>query len=56
VALWPRRLAAQANNRAWRLSESTSRTPHEDEEMLQAAHAAMHFWKIVRVPAPGDVT
>jgi hypothetical protein len=47
LALWQRRLAAQANNRAWRLSESPSRTPAEDEEMLQAAHAAMHFWKIV---------
>lgn len=47
LALWQRRLAAQANNRAWRLSESSSRTPAEDEEMLQAAHAAMHFWKIV---------
>ena len=47
VALWQRRLASQANNRAWRLSESLSRSPDEDEEMLQAAHAAMHFWKIV---------
>jgi hypothetical protein len=47
TALWQRRLAAQANNRAWALAESTSRTADEDEEMLQAAHAAMHFWKIV---------
>ena len=47
VALWQRRLASQANNQAWRLSELPSRTPQEDEEMLQAAHAAMHFWKIV---------
>jgi hypothetical protein len=47
VALWQRRLAAQANNRAWRLAESTSRTPEEDEDMLQAANAAMFFWKIV---------
>jgi hypothetical protein len=47
MTLWQRRLAAQANNLAWRLSESASRTPLEDEEMLQAAHAAMHFWKIV---------
>jgi hypothetical protein len=47
LALWQRRLAAQANNRAWRLSESSSRSAAEDEEMLQAAHAAMHFWKIV---------
>ena len=47
VALWQRRLAAQANNRAWRLSESPSRSPQEDEEMLQAAHASMYFWKLV---------
>ncbi|WP_374666469.1 hypothetical protein [Ramlibacter sp.] len=47
VALWQRRLAGQANNRAWQLSEQQSRTAEEDEEMLQAAHAAMFFWKIV---------
>jgi len=49
VALWQRRLATQANNRAWRLSESR-RSPQEDEEMLQAAHAAMYFWKLVGTP------
>jgi hypothetical protein len=47
TAQWQRRLASQANNRAWTLAETVSRTPEEDEEMLQAAHAAMHFWKIV---------
>jgi len=47
TALWQRRLAAQANNRAWRLSESTSRSPAESQEMLHAAHAAMHLWSIV---------
>ena len=47
IALWQRRLAGQANNRAWSLSEQPSRTQEEDEEMLQAAHAAMYFWKIV---------
>lgn len=47
TARWQRRLASQANNRAWALSEAASRTAEEDEEMLQAAHAAMHFWKIV---------
>ena len=46
-ALWQRRLAAQANNRAWRLSESKSRSQAESEEMLHAAHAAMHLWSIV---------
>jgi hypothetical protein len=47
AALWQRRLASQANNRAWSLSELPSRTSEEDEEMLQAAHAAMYLWKIV---------
>ena len=47
AALWQRRLAAQANNRAWRLSEATTRSSQEDEEMLQAAHAAMYLWKLV---------
>src|SRR6185437_3474181 len=47
AAVWQRRLASQANNRAWTLAESQSRTPDEDEEMLQAAHAAMYLWKIV---------
>jgi hypothetical protein len=46
VLLWQRRLAGQANNRAWSLAEQTSRTPEEDEEMLQAAHAAMYLWTI----------
>jgi hypothetical protein len=47
TARWQRRLASQANNRSWTLAEAKSRTSEEDEEMLQAAHAAMHFWKIV---------
>jgi hypothetical protein len=47
TATWQRRLASQANNRAWSLSEANLRTTDEDEEMLQAAHAAMHLWKIV---------
>lgn len=47
VAAWQRRLASQANNRAWSLTENPDRTPEEDEEMLHAAHAAMYFWTIV---------
>ncbi len=50
VSSWQKRLAAQANNQAWRLSESTSRSPAESEEMLHAAHAAMYFWSIVGNP------
>ncbi len=31
TALWQRRLASQANNRAWSLAESLSRAPEEFE-------------------------
>ena len=50
TAIWQKRLASQANNRAWALADQLSRTPVEGEEMLQAAHAAMFFWKIVGTP------
>lgn len=50
VAHWQRRLASQANNRAWTLAEMPRRSSEEDEEMLQAANAAMYFWKIVGSP------
>jgi len=50
IALWQRRLASQANNRAWELAEALRRSPEEDENMLQAAHAAMYFWKIAGTP------
>jgi hypothetical protein len=51
LVLWQKRLASQANNRAWTLAEMRHRSPAEDEEMLQAAHAAMYFWKIVGQPS-----
>src|SRR5580698_2754373 len=51
VALWQKRLASQANNRAWTLAEVLHRSPEEDEEMLHAAHAAMYFWEIVGDPS-----
>jgi hypothetical protein len=50
TANWQRRLASQANNRAWSLSESLVRTPEEDDEMLQAAHTALYLWTAI-----GDV-
>jgi hypothetical protein len=46
-AAWQRRLASQANNRAWTLAEALSRTPDEDDELLEAANAAMFFWNLV---------
>lgn len=47
MATWRRRLASQANNRAWDLAESSSRSDDENDEMLSAAHAAAFFWNIV---------
>jgi hypothetical protein len=47
TAAWQRRLASRANNRAWTLAEASARTPEEDDEMLEAANAAMHLWSIV---------
>ena len=38
-----RRCAAEANNRAWELSEQT-RSAAEDQEMLNAAHASAWHW------------
>jgi hypothetical protein len=51
VALWQRRLASQANNRAWTLAEAVHRSPEEDEDMLHAAYAAIYFWSIVGTPS-----
>ncbi|MBA8889894.1 hypothetical protein FHW12_004141 [Dokdonella fugitiva] len=47
---WQRRLASQANNRAWTLAEMPQRSTDEDAQMLHAAHAAMYFWTIVGTP------
>src|SRR5262245_57182063 len=40
---WHRYFAMQANNRAWELSVR-ERTPAEDREMLDAAHASAWHW------------
>ena len=36
--------AVECNNLAWKLSEQAARTPIQDEEMLNAAHAAAFHW------------
>lgn len=36
--------AAECNNLAWELSDRPERTPIEDEEMLNAAHASAFHW------------
>jgi hypothetical protein len=42
-----RHFAIECNNRAWRLSEAPSRSPLDDREMLDAAHAAAFHWSKV---------
>jgi len=44
LARWRRWFAVECNNRAWKLAESPSRTPDEDEEMLHSAHASALHW------------
>jgi hypothetical protein len=44
IQKWQRWFAVECNNRAWRLSEAPSRSPTEDNEMLNAAHAAAFHW------------
>lgn len=40
---WHKCFAAQCNNRAWELS-TAQRTPQQDQEMLDAAHASAWHW------------
>jgi hypothetical protein len=44
---WLRKLGAAANNRGWTLTEQLTRTPEEDQEMLNAAHASVHLWRTI---------
>ena len=44
IQKWQRWFAVECNNRAWRLSEMSSRSDAEDSEMLNAAHAAAFHW------------
>jgi hypothetical protein len=46
-APWRRRLGSAANNRGWTLTEQLTRTPEEDQEMLNAAHASVHLWRTI---------
>ena len=41
---WHRKTGARCNNRGWELSEQRSRTPAEDRELLDVAHAAAYHW------------
>jgi hypothetical protein len=44
VQVWHRRFAISCNNRAWDLT-TEARTPVQDREMLDAAHASAWHWK-----------
>jgi hypothetical protein len=39
--------AKTINGRVWELLDKSSRTPEENDEMLQAAHACAYHWKFV---------
>jgi hypothetical protein len=41
-----KQLASAANNRAWELSV-IARTPEQDDEMLNAAHASAWHWSVI---------
>jgi hypothetical protein len=47
IARWDRWFAIEMNNRAWAIAENAARTPAEQEEMLDAAHAAALHWSRV---------
>ncbi len=46
IASWHKRFATEANNRAWDLAEA-QRTPAQDREMLDAAHASAWHWSAI---------
>ena len=39
-----RQLAVDLFNRAWRLMELPARTPEQDDELIDAAHASAYHW------------
>lgn len=41
---WHKRFGSACNNRGWALSVQPARTPAEDREMLDVAHAAAWHW------------
>lgn len=47
IRKWHRRFAIDANNRAWALIELAQRSPADDAEMLNIAHASAWHWSKV---------
>ena len=46
-----RHLAIQLFNATWDLLEKSNRTPQEDTEMIDRAHASAYHWSLVGTPA-----
>ncbi len=44
LSRWHRWFAVECNNRAWQLADQAERTAADDDEMLNAAHAAALHW------------
>jgi hypothetical protein len=49
-ARWHRWFAVDCNNAAWGLAGKASRSPAEDRDMLNRAHAAAYHWSRVGQP------
>jgi len=47
IEKWNRWFAIESNNLAWTLAENPARTPAQQEEMLNAAHASAFHWSRV---------
>jgi hypothetical protein len=50
---WHRWFAVECNNRAWDLAAAAGRSPEEDREMLDTAHASAFHWAKVGRPVNG---
>ncbi|MBI5649923.1 MAG: hypothetical protein HZC40_05660 [Chloroflexi bacterium] len=50
IAQWHRWFAIECNNRAWSLAAQTARTPDDDREMRDSAHAAAYHWGKIGAP------
>ena len=46
-----RQLAVDLFNRAWSLMETDERTPEQDDELINTAHASAYHWTQVGTPA-----
>jgi hypothetical protein len=47
---WHRWFAVESNNRAWQLADQATRSDAENDELLNAAHAAALHWAAIGTP------